>query len=46
MLSTVKFFVADWPNATLPNASEAVTDTVVVGVAVGVGVAVTVEVAV
>jgi hypothetical protein len=46
VLSTVRFFVGVWPKATLPNASDAVTDTVVVGVAVGVAVATTVAVAV
>ena len=43
---TVTVFVTVWPTATLPNASEAVTDTVVVGVAVAVGEAVAVGVAV
>jgi len=37
---TVRFFVTVWPTATLPNASDAVTDIEVVGVAVGVGVVV------
>jgi hypothetical protein len=46
VLSTVKFFVAEWPKATLPKAREAVTDTVVVGVAVGVAVIVGTAVAV
>ena len=46
VFATVTFFVTVWPIATLPNASEAVTDTVVVGVAVVVGVEVAVEVAV
>lgn len=46
VLSTVRFFVSVWPKARLPNASDAVTDTVVVGVAVGVAVATTVAVAV
>ena len=44
VLSTVRFLVSVCPKATLPNASEAVTDTVVVGVAVGVAVAVVVGV--
>ena len=44
MLSTVRFFAGVWPIATLPNASDAVTDIVVVGVAVGVAVAVAVKV--
>jgi hypothetical protein len=39
VLETVRFLVSVWPRATLPNASDAVTDTVVVGVAVGLGVA-------
>jgi hypothetical protein len=46
MLSTVRFFVSFCPRATLPNASDAVTDIVVVGVDVGVGVAVAVDVGV
>ena len=41
---TVRLFVTVWPTATLPNVSEAVTDTVVVGVVVAVGMAVAVEV--
>jgi hypothetical protein len=44
VLSTVRFFVTVWPRATLPNASDAVRDTVVVAVAVGVAVAVAVAV--
>jgi hypothetical protein len=46
VLSTVRFLVSVCPRATLPNASDAVTDTVVVGVAVGVPVATKVAVAV
>ena len=48
VLSTVRFFVSVCPRATLPNASDAVTDIVVVCVAVGVaiGVAVAVDVVV
>src|SRR3984957_7504329 len=46
VLSTVRFFVSVCPRATLPNASDAVTDIVVVGVDVGVAVAVAVDVAV
>ena len=50
VLVTVRVFAPDWPTATLPNATDAVTATDVVGVAVGVavtlGVAVPVEVAV
>ena len=45
-LSTVRFFVRVCPRATLPNASDAVTDIVVVGVDVGVVVAVAVDVGV
>ena len=44
VLSTVRFFVRVCPRATLPNASDAVTDIVVVGVDVGVAVAVAVAV--
>ena len=44
LLSTVRFFVRVCPRATLPNASDAVTDIVVVGVDVGVAVAVAVAV--
>lgn len=43
---TVRFFVSVWPTATLPNASDAVTDIEVVGVEVGVAVAVGVAAAV
>jgi len=43
---TVRVLVVVWPTATLPNASDAVSDIVVVGVAVAVGVAVEVMVAV
>jgi hypothetical protein len=46
VLSTVRFFVSVCPRATLPNASDAVTDIVVVGVDVGVPVAVAVDVGV
>jgi hypothetical protein len=46
VLVTVRFFATVWPTATLPNASEAVTDIEVVGVAVAVGVGVAVAVAV
>ena len=46
VLLTVRFFVTVSPTATLPNASDDVSDIVVVGVAVAVGVAVTVEVVV
>lgn len=46
VLSTVRFLVSVWPTATLPNASDAVTDMEVVGVAVGVAVAIVVAVAV
>lgn len=44
VLLIVRFFASVWPTATLPKASDAVTDTVVTGVAVAVGVAETVEV--
>jgi hypothetical protein len=46
VLSTVRFLTSVWPRATLLNASDAVTDVVVVGVAVGVTVATKVAVAV
>jgi hypothetical protein len=46
VLRTVRFFATVWPTATSPNASEAVTDMEVVGVAVGVAVRVAVAVAV
>ena len=46
VLWTVRFFATVWPTATSPNASEAVTDMEVVGVAVGVAVRVAVAVAV
>lgn len=46
VLSTVTVLVIVWPTATSPNASDAVSDIVVVGVAVAVGVAVEVAVAV
>ena len=44
VFATVTVFVNVWPTAVLTNASEAVTDTVVVGVAVAVGVEVAVAV--
>jgi hypothetical protein len=46
VLEIVRFFVRDCPTATLPNASEGVTEMEVVGVAVAVGVEVAVFVAV
>lgn len=44
VFAIVTVFVDAWPTAVLANASEAVTDTVVIGVAVAVAVAVAVEV--
>lgn len=46
VLSSVTVLVKVWPTATLPNASDAITDIVVVGVEVGVAVGVTLWVAV
>ncbi len=46
VLVIVRFLVRDWPTATFPNADEAVTEIVVIGVAVAVGVEVAVLVAV
>ena len=46
VLSTVRFLVSVWPMTTLPNASDAVIDIVVVGVTVGVAVGTKVAVAV
>jgi len=45
VFAIVTFFVSVCPTATLPYASETVTDTVVIGVDVAVGVALAVEVA-